>query len=272
MMINMKNKKIAFIGCGNMATAIVAGLCANENINPKNIIVSRRTENKLKEIEAKYHVNTTINNNVACETADIVCLCVKPYLLEDVAAEIYNSIPLEATIISIAAGVSLAKLHNLFPNHKYIFRAMPNTPAQVQEGMTALCIQEADMNNQRVQDLIELFSCCGKCEVITEDNLSAFIGVSGSSPAYVYMMIEAMADAGVKEGLSRNQALKFSAQAVLGAAKMVLETNEHPGELKDKVASPRGTTIDAIATLEKNGFRNAVIEAVVTASEKNKKM
>lgn len=267
----MLDKKIAFVGCGNMGSAIVAGYCADVNNDPKNIIVSRRSEDKLKELEDKYHVDTTTNNKFAVEVADMILLCVKPNMIEEIANELRNAILPEATIVSIAAGVTLETLKKHFPNNKYIFRAMPNTPAQVQEGMTALCIGDID-NKQRIQAVIDLFLCCGQCDIISEKNLSAFIGVSGSSPAYVYMMIEAMADAGVKEGLTRDQALQFSSQAVLGAAKMVLETKCHPGYLKDQVCSPGGTTIEAVVKLEEHGFRNAVMQGVHAAAKKNREM
>ncbi|SJZ69187.1 pyrroline-5-carboxylate reductase [Anaerorhabdus furcosa] len=268
----MLDKKIAFIGCGNMASAIIKGLCKNPKVDPQNIIASRRTVDQLESLKNEYGIDITTNNSFACEVADIVVLCVKPHMIERIAQELKDKIHPESTIVSIAAGVSLLTLHEYFPNQHYIFRAMPNTPAQVQEGMTALCIGNHNQEDSRVKDILELFSNCGKCEILDESLFSAFIGVSGSSPAYFYMMIEAIADGAVLEGMPRDIAYKFAAQAMLGSAKMILETQEHPGRLKDNVCSPKGTTIEAVSVLEKNGFRNAIIQAVVAAAEKNKSM
>lgn len=268
------NKKISFVGCGNMAEAIVSGL-VKSGVNPLNIIASRRDEKKLDELRNKYGIDVTSSNKFACEIADVVFLCVKPMMMEKVCKEVKDNILPNATVVSIAAGIPIKQLQEWLGEDKKIIRAMPNTPAMVQAGMTSLSlsdIMKLDSQKEDVNDIKSLFECCGKCEVVEEYLIDAVIGVSGSSPAYIYMMIEAMADGAVKEGMPRAMAYTFASQAVLGSAKMVLESGKHPGELKDMVASPGGTTIDAIVALEKNGFRNAVIEAVVTAAEKNKKM
>ncbi|MEG0076763.1 pyrroline-5-carboxylate reductase [Anaerorhabdus sp.] len=268
------NKKICFIGCGNMAEAIISGMIKS-GVDPLNIIASRRDESKLEELHNHYGIDVTSSNTSACAIADIVLLCVKPNMIEKICKELKNNILPQATIVSIAAGVTIKQLQEWLGKDRNIVRAMPNTPAMVQAGMTSLSLSEGmklETQYDNVQDIKMLFECCGQCEIVDEYLIDAVIGVSGSSPAYVYMMIEAMADGAVKEGMTRKQAYLFAAQAVYGSAKMVLESNLHPGELKDRVASPGGTTIDAIASLEKNGFRNAVIEAVVTAAEKNKKM
>lgn len=268
------NKKISFIGCGNMAEAIVSGI-VKSGMNPLDIIASRRDAMKLNELHNKYGITVTPSNKSACESSEIVFLCVKPIMMKKVCEEIKDNFLPHATIVSIAAGVTIKQLQEWLGKDKKIIRAMPNTPAMVQEGMISLSlssVMKEEPQKEDVNNIKALFEYCGKCEIVEEYLIDAVIGVSGSAPAYIYMMIEAMADGAVKEGMPRQMAYTFAAQAVLGSAKMVLESGKHPGELKDMVASPAGTTIDAIAALEENGFRNAVIQAVVTAAEKNKKM
>ena len=185
--------------------------------------------------------------------ADILFLAVKPVYYKSVIDEIKDIVSSDQIIVTIAAGKSIAWVEEAFGGARKIVRTMPNTPALVGEGITAVCtnsnVSESDLSN--VMDLLESF---GKAEVINENVMDAVVAVSGSSPAYVFMFIEAMADAAVAEGMPRAQAYKFAAQSVLGSAKMVLETGKHPGELKDMVCSPAGTTIEAVRVLEKEGL------------------
>lgn len=267
-------KRMCFIGCGNMAQAIVGGLIRS-GYDPKTITVTRRNENSLAELNSKYGVVTTISNTDACHDVSYIFLCVKPQQMEQVCNEIKPFVDQQAVLISIAAGVSIENLEDWLGKDKKIIRAMPNTPVMVQAGMTSISLNDEikkDKYATEVTDVKALFESCGQCEIVSEDQIAAVIGVSGSAPAYIYMMIEALADGAVKEGLSRDLALTFASQTVLGSAKMVLETKEHPAQLKDKVASPGGTTIEAIASLEKNGFRGIVIEALSKAAQKSRNL
>lgn len=195
----------------------------------------------------------------------------KPHLFPEIISQIKSCIRPNTLIISIAAGQTIAAIESAFHKNIKLIRAMPNTPALVGEGMSALCANQ-NVSQEELNEAITIFNSFGKCEVVPENIMDTVIGVSGSSPAYVYLFIEAMADAAVADGMSRAQAYKFSAQAVLGAAKMVLNTDSHPGALKDAVCSPGGTTIEAVAVLEQQGFRNAVISAQRACVQKAKDM
>ena len=247
------NRKIGFIGCGNMGKAMLGALVKADNISNDNIIVSTKSKASAEKINDEYGVkSTTVNSEVAKE-ADVLFLAVKPYFFKEVIEEIKDLVKDEAIIISIAAGVTVNQIEEWFGKEIKLVRTMPNTPASVGEGMSAICPN-------------------GKYEVLEEKDFHAFIALCGSSPAYVFMFIEAMADAGVKLGLPRAKAYKLAEQAILGSAKLALETGKHPGVLKDEVCSPGGTTIEAVIDLEKNGFRNTVISAVEKCADKSKNM
>lgn len=265
------DRVIGFIGCGNMAKAMIGGILKSGLVNPKNIIASARTKETLENSKKQYGIMITLNNKEVAIKSDYLVIAVKPYMYDDVLAEIKDVIRNDQVIISIAAGISVDYIKRIIGEDKSVVRAMPNTPAMVGEGMTAL-IFDNNIPNSKKNEIISMFTGFGKCEIIDESLIDAFTALCGSSPAYVYMMIEAMADAGVLEGIPRKQAYKMAAQSVLGAAKMVLETNLHPGELKDNVCSPKGTTIEAVAKLEECGFRSAIIKAVRACAEKSRKM
>ncbi len=262
--------KIGFIGCGNMATAMMKGMIESHWVDASSILVSNRSKEKLFNMEKNYGVQIEFDNKKVAESADLLVLSVKPQMYLDVIDEVKTSIKKEALILTIAPGFTIARLEELLGDHK-IVRSMPNTPAMVGQGMSAyVCNQNCD---QKDQELIEAFlNCFGKCAQVNESQMDAVTAVSGSSPAYVYIFIEAMADAAVKAGLSRNLAYEFAAQAVLGSAKMVFDTKKHPGELKDMVCSPAGTTIEAVSVLEKNGFRGIVMEAMEACVNKSNGM
>lgn len=252
--------KLGFIGTGNMAGAIMGGIIAKGIIKPEEIIGSDILEAGRERVKNKYGIHVTVDNKEVAEKAEVLVLSVKPQFYEETIAGIKDSMREDQVIISLAPGKTLAWLEEKFGKKLKIVRTMPNTPALVGEGMTAAC-PNAYVTEEEKNYALELLGSFGKVEVVPEYMIDAVVAVSGSSPAYVFMLIEAMADGAVAEGMPRNQAYKFAAQAVYGSARMVLETGKHPGELKDMVCSPAGTTIEAVRVLEEKGFRSAIIEA-----------
>ena len=265
------NKKIGFIGSGNMGSAMIAGIRKAELVSGDALMASDKSEERLNSLKENYGILTSYDNKEAAAFADILFLAVKPFMFSEVIAEIKDSIKEDAIIVSIAAGQTIKGIESAFGKQIKLVRTMPNTPAMVGAGMSALCPNE-NVTEEEVGLIQTIFNSFGVSEVVKESMIDAVIGVSGSSPAYVYMFIEAMADAAVIGGMPRKQAYTFAAQAVLGSAKMVLETGIHPGELKDMVCSPGGTTIEAVAELEKHGMRSAVIEAMKACMDKSKEM
>ncbi|RBP65940.1 pyrroline-5-carboxylate reductase [Alkalibaculum bacchi] len=265
------NKKIGFIGCGNMARAMISGIVHSKFIEPSTIYASNSSSGKLNQIRDDFCICTTDDNLKIAKECDVVVLSVKPHLYGKVIDQIKDFIKEEAIVVMIAAGQKIEDNEKRFNRKIKLVRAMPNTPALVNEGMTAISVNTlvTDEDKRFIQSM---FECFGKIEFVEERLMDAVTGVSGSSPAYTYMFIEALADGAVLHGMPRKQAYTFAAQAVLGAAKMILETGTHPGALKDAVSSPGGTTIEAVASLEKSGFRSAVIEAVIACVEKSKNM
>lgn len=265
------DKIIGFIGAGNMAGAMIEGMINSNLIPPGNIIASSKTKATIQMMDTKYGIKTTLDNKEVTRASDFLVIAVKPYMYEEVLKEIREEIKDGAIIIAIAAGISTTYIEKLLGKEKLIVKAMPNTPAMVGQGMTALSFSKS-INDENREEVIKIFNSFGKSEIMDENLMDAFTAIAGSSPAYVYMMIEAMADGGVQQGIPRPQAYKMAAQAVLGAAKMVLDTGLHPGVLKDNVCSPGGTTIDAVTKLEEKGFRSAIIEAMAVCGEKSKEM
>lgn len=262
--------KLGFIGAGNMGSAIIGGAVSAGIVNGADITVSDRDVEKLDALKTKYGINT-VTDNSSCTACDIVFLCVKPNVLADVINEISGETNADTVFVSIAAGQSTEKIANLFGEPVKVVRVMPNTPALVGEGMSAVCIN-SNVDEDELNVVLGILRSFGKAEVVQEKLMDTVTAVSGSSPAYVFMFIEAMADAAVKGGMTRDMAYTFAAQSVLGSAKMVLETGMHPGALKDMVCSPGGTTIDAVAVLENEGMRNAVMKAMEACIEKSKSM
>ncbi len=267
----MLNKTIGFIGGGNMAGAIIGGITSSGLIDASNIIASAKTENTLTRLKDTFGIRTTLSNTEVAQNADIIFLAVKPYLYESVIKEIRSEITEKHIIVSIAAGQRIECIESAFGKRIKLVRTMPNTPAMVMEAMSALSPND-DISDDELSEILAIFESFGKAEIVPESLMDAVTGVSGSSPAYVYLFIEAMADAAVKDGMTRGQAYKFAAQSVLGAAKMVLATGKHPGELKDEVCSPGGTTIEAVTRLEAGGLRNTVITAQNACTAKSKEM
>lgn len=258
--------KLGFVGTGNMASAIMGGIIDKKVIPAEEIIGSDLSAPGRERAKEQFGIHVTGSNQEVVEKAEVVILAVKPQFYEDVITEIRDSVREDQIIITIAPGKTLAWLSEKFGKTVKIVRTMPNTPAMVGEGMTAACPNKhmTEEETDYVKTLLESFS---RVEIVPERLMDVVVSVSGSSPAYVFVLIEAMADAAVSGGMPRAQAYQFAAQAVLGSAKMVLETGRHPGELKDMVCSPAGTTIEAVRTLEERGFRSAVIEAMKVCEE-----
>ncbi|AYA74934.1 pyrroline-5-carboxylate reductase [Bacillus sp. Y1] len=259
--------KIGFIGCGKMGQAILTGLLSKRNIEKNLILVSAKTETTLIKVKELFGVQTTTNNKDIGKWADIIVIAVKPDLHKEVIEEIRSLISSNTIVVTIAAGITLKFLEQTFGRSVKGVRAMPNTPSLVGEGMTALCFHDLVLNDER-ERVSHIFESLGQVEVFAESLMNSVPAISGSSPAYVYMMIEALADGAVKQGIARDKAYRMAAQAVLGAAKMVLETNLHPGVLKDQVCTPGGATIEAVAALEETGFRASILSAMESCTEK----
>lgn len=261
-------KKIGFIGCGNMGKAILGGLIASGQVQPEHIWVYTPSAEKVAALHAQYGVNQAASAQEVAQVADILFGAVKPGTMVKVLSEVASSLRKETLVISIAAGITLSQLAKALGYDRKIIRAMPNTPALVNAGMTSVTAN-ALTTPEEVAEVVTIFRSFGEAEVVAESLIHPVVGVSGSSPAYVFMFIEAMADAAVQGGMPRAQAYKFAAQAVMGSAKMVLESGMHPGELKDMVCSPGGTTIEAVRMLEKTGLRSAVMEAMAACMAKS---
>lgn len=264
--------KIGFIGLGNMATAMIGGMLNKGIVKPEEIIGSSKTQLTSQKVKERFDITTVINNAWVAGQSDILFLAVKPVFFPEVIAEIRDAVKPDALVVSIAAGRDLKYLKEAFgrPELK-IIRCMPNTPALVMEGCTGVCAGE-EVSQEDMDRVLVLLRSCGMASVVPERLMDVVVGVSGSSPAYVFMFIEAMADAAVAAGMPRKQAYEFAAQSVMGSAKLMLETGKHPGELKDMVCSPGGTTIQAVKVLEEKGMRAAVMDAMEACINKSKNM
>lgn len=263
--------KIGFIGLGNMARAIIGGMLREGIASREDIIGSAKTQKTLDAVRREYGIGVESSNQAVAEKADVLILAVKPQFLEDVIAEIRESVKENTLVISIAAGKTLSWLSASFDRPLGLVRCMPNTPALVGEGCTGVCANDA-VTEEELAYSLRLMGSFGKAYLVEERLMDAVGAVSGSSPAYVFLFIEAMADAAVAAGMPRAQAYEFAAQAVCGSARLVLETGKHPGELKDMVCSPGGTTIEGVKVLEEAGFRGAVMDALLAAVEKSKQL
>ena len=276
-MILMENtqkfsKKLGFIGAGNMATAMMSGIVSGEIFRANEIIMSDVSSDRLAFISEKYGVEVTTDNIAVAKNAEVMILAVKPQYYTQVITEIAPFVTKEQLIITIAPGQTLSSLTERFGSDDLkIIRTMPNTPAMVGAGITAVT-PNANVTAEELEYVRTILGGFGISEVISEHLMDAVVSVSGSSPAYVFMFIEAMADAAVADGMPRAQAYRFAAQAVMGSAKMVLETGKHPGELKDMVCSPAGTTIEAVRVLEEKGFRGAVMDAMKACTDRSRSL
>ena len=263
--------KIGFIGLGNMARAMIGGMLEKKIAESKQIIGSAKSKATGEKMAAQYGIGIRKTNVEVAKEAKVLILAVKPQFLEKVIGEIRDTVREDQLIISIAAGKSITWLAKAFGKSLKLVRCMPNTPALVGEGCTGVCICE-QVTKEEADYCLALMESFGKASFVEERLMDAVGAVSGSSPAYVFMFIEALADGAVAAGMPRMQAYEFAAQAVLGSAKLVLERGAHPGELKDMVCSPGGTTIQGLRVLEERGFRGAVMDAITACVEKSVKL
>lgn len=263
--------KIGFIGCGNMGQAMLAGMLDSGKVQPENVIVSAKTSATREMLKLEYRVCTEEKNIDIVKQADMIFLAVKPQYYEEVIKEVSDAFTMDKIMISIAPGKTFAWMEEMLGKPAKVVRAMPNTPSLVKEGMVGICGNEK-VTDEELNAICDICSSFSKVEVVSEGLMDVVTAVSGSSPAYVFMFIEAMADAAVEGGMPRKQAYTFAAQAVLGSAKMVLETGMHPGELKDMVCSPGGTTIEAVRVLEQKGMRASIMDAMKACLDKSRKM
>ena len=283
--------KIGIIGLGNMGKALLKGILKEGSLKPSDILASSGLREEEEAAAREFGIRVTPENKEAAKEADILILAVKPQVMPGVLKELRGSIPKECVVLSIAAGISIAMLEeNLNTPHSArpasdgstewleelnreprIARAMPNTPALVGAGTTAVSFTENVSAEQR-DAVKKLLSGCGMVRELPEKLMDAVVAVSGSSPAYVFLFIEALADAAVKEGMPRALAYEFAAGSVMGSAKLMLETGKHPGELKDMVCSPAGTTIEAVRVLEEGGFRGLVMDAASACADRSREL
>jgi pyrroline-5-carboxylate reductase len=265
----LKNRQVGLVGTGNMGEALIHGLLHGHLCRPDQILCSDVRPERLKAIREKYGVKGTSHNTEVVKQSDIIILAVKPQIMKQVVDEIAKYLDLSKLIISIAAGVPLEAIESCAKKELKLIRVMPNICVSVREGASAIA---GGKHTQR-EDLMlakTIFDSVGKSLFIEEYLLDAVTGLSGSGPAYIFLIIDALADAGVKVGLSRDDTLILASQTVLGAAKMLIETGEHPGKLKDLVTSPGGTAIAGLHTLEEGGLRTTLINAVEVATQRSK--
>lgn len=258
---------IGFIGTGNMGSALINSIIKAGITPPSSVYMSDINMDKLNQLKEETGASILANNKELVEKCDVVILAVKPNHLKAVLEDCKDSFTLDKILVSIAVGIPIKFYKAIVGSDKKIVRVMPNTPAMVGEGMS-LFTYESTVTEEDAAIVKKILECSGKVDYLEERLMSEVTALTSSSPAYVFMFIEAMADAAVLSGIPRALAYKLAAQAVLGSAKMVLDTGKHPGELKDMVCSPAGTTIEAVASLEKNGFRYAVIEAMNECTKK----
>ncbi len=268
----LNDKKISIIGTGNMGEALVSGLISSGSSNPENIICSDVRENKLETVNKKYGILTTTNNIEAIKASEIVIYSIKPQIMASVLRETASCLDMSKLIISIAAGVPLAAIESCLGKDLRLIRVMPNICTFVKEGATAIAAGKNALKDD-IDLAMAIFDSVGKSIFIEENILmDAITGLSGSGPAYIFIIVDALADAGVKMGLSRRDSQFLATQTALGAAKLLMETKEHPGSLKDKVTSPGGTAIAGIHTLEKGGLRTTLINAVEAATKRSQEL
>ncbi len=264
----MESKKIGFLGAGNMATAIVRGLL-HVGVLPSQVMIGDVARARLDKVQSEHAgLLATTENPEICRFADVVVLAVKPQIVDKVLPQIAPHWRPESLLVSVAAGVSTAAIESKMPPGARVIRTMPNTAATVLAGATAIC-RGAHAGDDDVALAEQLFGAIGRTVVLDETLIDAVTGLSGSGPAYVMLIIEALADGGVKVGLHRDTALMLAAQTVFGSAKLLLETGEHPGRLKDMVTSPGGTAIAGLHTLEAGGLRTTLINAVEAATNRS---
>ena len=264
----MHTRTLGFLGAGNMAGALIKGLLHANVVNPDRILASDTSAERLDHLKATHGIRVTSDNHALVKGVDVLVVAVKPQVVDKVLAAVGMDVGKDTVVISVAAGVPIAAIEARLPSGAKVVRAMPNTPATALAGATAI----AAGTHATAQDLAvarALFEGVGRVVTLDEVLLDAVTGLSGSGPAYVMLIIEALADGGVKVGLHRDTALLLAAQTVYGSAKLLLETGEHPGRLKDLVTSPGGTAIAGLHTLESGGLRKTLMDAVECATKRS---
>ncbi|MCL5020790.1 MAG: pyrroline-5-carboxylate reductase [Bacteroidetes bacterium] len=267
----LDSKKIGVIGAGHIGTAVIGGLVRAKLTSPKNIMASRRKAGSLEDISRNLGIHTTDDNRKVVKSSDILILAVKPMNARDVMTEIKDIITPQHLIISVMAGIKTSFINSFLGVSCPVIRTMPNTPVLVDAGATALSKGEF-ATDEHLELAVTIFKSVGTVEVVPENLLDAVTGLSGSGPAYIYMVVEAMTDGGVKMGIPRQIAFRLAAQTVFGSAKLVIETGKHPAILKDEVTTPGGTAIAAVHELETHGLRTMLINAVSTATVRSKEL
>lgn len=268
--MSLTDRSVALLGAGNMGQAILRGLIKTGAVPPDRVWVTTRRPERAKALAEAWGVNAAASNREAVEASDVTVLAVKPQILHGVVEEVRSALHDRLTI-SVAAGIDTRRLESWLDAPARVIRAMPNTPASIGQGATALArgryAQDADLAVAEA-----LFQSVGRTAVVDEEHLDAVTGLSGSGPAYIFLIIEAFADAGVKVGLSREVAQELAAQTIMGSAQLLLETGEHPGRLKDRVTSPGGTAIAGLHVLEAGGLRTTIMDAVEAAARRAREL
>lgn len=263
-------QKVVFVGAGRMAEALIGGMLSAKLCQPEQIIATDPDATRLDHLKKRYGIRVGGTNHDGVLWSDIVVLAVKPQVVQGVFNEI-GGILAKRLIVSVVAGLPMSRIVATGGPHTRVIRTMPNTPALVGEGMTAMAIG-LEVQDHEVSTVRKMFESVGKVIPVEERLMDAVTGLSGSGPAYVFLAIEALADGGVKVGLPRDTAGLLAAQTVLGAARMVLETGQHPAQLKDQVASPGGTTIAGLHQLEQGKFRATLMDAVEAATKRSQEL
>ncbi|SFJ60595.1 pyrroline-5-carboxylate reductase [Halobacillus dabanensis] len=265
------NKRIGFIGCGQMGRAMIQGMIDAGLVKAEDIAATALSDETIDFVTDEYGIQISNDNKRLARESDLLFLAIKPYVYQGVIQEIKDEVRDDTVVVTIAAGITLDAMKEAFGRNVKVIRSMPNTPSLVGAGMSVLCPNDF-VANQELAEVMEVFESFGEAEVVEEKLMDAVPSVSGSSPAFIYMLIEAMADTAVQQGFPREKAYKIVSQAVEGAAKMVKETGKHPGELKDAVCTPGGTTISGVTKLEEVGFRNAIIQGMTACTDRSKEL
>ena len=269
--MSVKGKKVGFVGAGNMGEALIKGLVESSLVPADAIVIADSRAARVQQIAEQYGVRAAADNIALVRDADVIILAVKPQIMTPVLREIMPALTNRPLLVSIAAGVSTATIQSVLGKYPRLIRVMPNTPALVLEGATAIA-RSGELDTDDLETAQEIFAAVGRVVVLEEELMDAVTGLSGSGPAYVAIVIESLADGGVKMGLDRVTAMTLATQTVLGAARLIAETGVHPGALKDMVSSPGGTTIAGIAALEEGGIRTTFIRAVERATLRSREL
>ena len=269
--MSVKGKTVGFIGAGNMGEALIRGLVESNRVPTDRILATDVRAERVHELAKQYGVRASAGNAALAREADVVILAVKPQIMAAVLRETMPALTNRPLLISLAAGVSTTTIQSVLGKYARLIRVMPNTPALVLQGATAIA-RTPGLEPDDLETAQEIFAAVGRVVVLDEEQMDAVTGLSGSGPAYVALVIESLADGGVKMGLDRATAMTLATQTVLGAATLLAQTGMHPGALKDMVSSPGGTTIAGIAALEEGGLRTTFIRAVERATLRSREL